>query len=101
MLKSQGLVGRSVKTLMGMDAPRTLKEKLAELKENKEEAAMPIHRKLNVNNRPPSQTSISAISDQPPQLGENTIEMTAVQKIEEEMVAQEKDEEQQAQQGLL
>ena len=34
VLKNQGQQARSVKTLMGMDAPRTLKEKLAELKEN-------------------------------------------------------------------
>ena len=34
VLRNNGYQARSVKTLMGMDAPRTLKEKLAELKEN-------------------------------------------------------------------
>ena len=30
VLKSQGVVGRSVKAQIGLDAPKTLKEKLAE-----------------------------------------------------------------------
>ena len=67
-----------------MDAPRTLKEKLADLKENKDEPV--VKKTTNANNtpntnRPSSQNSISAISEKLPQLGDNTIEMAAVEKL--------------------
>jgi len=76
---------------MGLDAPRTLKEKLAELKEGKEDHQHSplLNKKANANNRPSSQNSISVISEKQPQLGENTIEMTAIEKLQEEKVAQE------------
>ena len=87
---------------MGMDAPRTLKEKLAELKENNEPISAPkkqIQQNTatdKTNDRPSSQNSISVISEKVPQLGENTIEMAAIEKLQEEQKANENHDSQQA-----
>ena len=74
LLKQQGHVGRSVKNVIGLDAPKTLKEKLAE----KEQTTGV---KVNVRS---SQKSLHDCPDKVQQLGENTIEMAAIEKLVEE-----------------
>ena len=73
VLKAQGNQCRSIKNIIGLNAPKTLKEKLAEKEANAHKDHLA---------RKASQNSLE--SDEKPKFGEGTIEHQAVVKIIED-----------------
>ena len=82
-MKNSGSVARSYKTMLGLDAPKSLKEKLAAQNEITSATKVVTKKKEKAADRSGGESEEDSDELQP-QFGENTIEYNAVKKIMEE-----------------